>query len=93
MVLGSLPAIQEALHSASVSTVLDLTEVPYMDSAGLGVLTNAYVSYQKHGYRLVLVGVSERVQALLRLTRLDRLFEVYPTTIGALGILVQSGAA
>jgi anti-sigma B factor antagonist len=95
-VLGTMFAIQEVLGSGTVSTILDLTEVPYMDSAGLGVLTNAYVSHQKHGYRLLLVGVNERLQALFKLTRLDSLFEIFPTVesaLRALGSPAQSSVA
>lgn len=79
LVLGNMFAFQEVLRSESVTTILDLTEVPYMDSAGLGILTNSYVSHQRQGRRLLFVGVNERVQALFKLTTLDRLFEVFPT--------------
>ena len=54
-----------------------------MDSAGLGVLTNSYVSHQKNGRKLLLVGVNERVQTLFKVTRLDKLFEIFPTVEGA----------
>lgn len=79
LVLENIFAFQEVLRSECVNTILDFTNVPYMDSAGLGILTNSYVSHQKHGRKLLLVGVNERVQALFELTTLDRLFEVFPT--------------
>ena len=83
MVLGNMFAFQEVLRSESVTTILDLTDVPYMDSAGLGVLTNSYVSHQKHGRKLLFVGVNERVQTLFKVTKLDQLFEVFSTVEGA----------
>jgi anti-anti-sigma factor len=85
MVLGTMFAFQEVLRSESESatTILDLTDVPYMDSAGLGVLTNSYVSHQKQGRKLLFVGANERVQTLFKITRLDQLFEVFPTVEGA----------
>ena len=83
MVLGNMFAFQEALRSETVSTILDLTEVPYMDSAGLGVLTNAFVSHQKNGRKFVLVGVNDRIQTLFQITKLDQLFKVYPTVEAA----------
>ena len=79
LVLGNMFAFQEVLRSESATTILDLTDVPYMDSAGLGVLTNSYVSHQKHGRKLLFVGANERVQTLFKITGLDRLFEVFPT--------------
>jgi anti-sigma B factor antagonist len=83
MVLGNMFAFQEILRSESVTTILDLTEVPYMDSAGLGVLTNSFVSHQKNGRKLLFVGVNERVQTLFQVTKLDQLFEVFPTVESA----------
>ena len=83
IVLGNMFAFQEVLRSESVTTILDLTDVPYMDSAGLGVLTNSYVSHQKYGRKLLFVGVNERVLALFKITKLDELFEVHPTVEGA----------
>ncbi len=79
MVLGNMFAFQEVLRSESVTTILDLTDVPYMDSAGLGVLTNSYVSHQKQGRKLLLVGVNERVQTLFKVTKLDQLFAIFST--------------
>jgi anti-sigma B factor antagonist len=51
--------------------ILDLTEVPYMDSAGLGMIVSHYVRCQGRGVRLVLAGVSPRVVQLLEMTKVD----------------------
>ena len=59
-------------------TVFDLTGVPYMDSAGIGVLINYYVSAEKHGRRMALVGVNDRVDALLELTKVRNLLRSFP---------------
>ena len=59
---------QDALH------ILDLTEVPYMDSAGLGMIVSHYVRCQGRGVRLVAAGVSSRVVQLLELTKVDKFF-------------------
>lgn len=83
MVLGNMFGIQEALRSETASTVLDLSEVPYMDSAGLGVLTNAFVSHQKNGRKFLLVGVNERIRTLFQVTKLDQLFTIFPTVEAA----------
>lgn len=54
-------------------TVVDLARVPYMDSAGLGVLINFYVSAEKNGRRTALAGANDRVEALLDMTRVREL--------------------
>ena len=54
-----------------VVNILDLTEVPYMDSAGLGIVVGHYVSCHHKGIRLVAAGVSPRVRELFKMTRVD----------------------
>jgi anti-anti-sigma factor len=55
--------------------VLDLTDVTYMDSSGLGTLVGLKVSAMKEGYvKLELVNLSQRVKELLRLSNLTQLF-------------------
>jgi anti-sigma B factor antagonist len=84
MVLGNMFAFHDAMRSASASTILDMTDVPYIDSAGLGVLTNSFVSHQKQGRKFVLAGVNKRVRTLFQITKLDQLFTVVPTVESAL---------
>ena len=51
--------------------ILDLTGVPYMDSAGLGIVVGHYVSCQRKGIRLIAAGVSPRVRELFKMTKVD----------------------
>jgi anti-anti-sigma factor len=51
--------------------ILDLTDVPYMDSAGLGIVVGHYVSCQRKGIRLIAAGGSPRVRELLKMTKVD----------------------
>ena len=53
--------------------IVDMTGVPYMDSAGLGLLMNYYVSAQSHGRKLLLAGVNERLIALLEMTKVQNI--------------------
>ena len=70
---------QDALH------ILDLTEVPYMDSAGLGMIVSHYVRCQGRGVRLVAAGVSSRVVQLFELTKVDKFFPRFGTVEDADG--------
>ena len=54
--------------------ILDLTEVPYIDSAGLGLLVSHYVRCQGRGVRLVVAGVTPRVLQLFEMTTVDKFF-------------------
>ena len=61
-------------HEQPAAHLFDLTEVPYMDSAGLGMIVSHYVRCQGRGVRLVAVGVSSRVVQLFELTKVDKFF-------------------
>ena len=54
--------------------MLDFTNVPYVDSAGIGVMVGAYVTHQKDGRSLYLIGVNERVQNALKVTHVEKFF-------------------
>ena len=69
--------------STSPTLVLDLSGVPYMDSAGIGALVGAYVTHQKDGRRLALVGVTDRVRSAMQITRVEQFFHLYDTVAAA----------
>jgi anti-anti-sigma factor len=56
--------------------IVDLAQVPYMDSAGLGVLMNAFVSAQDGGRKVLLANVNDRLRALFEMTRVDSILHV-----------------
>jgi anti-sigma B factor antagonist len=57
--------------------VLDLTNVDFLDSIGLGVIVSVLKRVRSHGGELVLVGAVPRVRALFELTRLDEILELH----------------
>jgi anti-sigma B factor antagonist len=60
---------------SSPNLILDFSEVPYVDSAGIGALTMGYVHRQKDKLSLLLVGVSPRVRTALQVTKVDQFFQ------------------
>ena len=65
--------------NTSRKLILDLSGVPYIDSAGIGALVGAYVNHQKDGRSLALVGVSKRVRDALQVTRVEQFFKFFDT--------------
>jgi anti-anti-sigma factor len=63
-------------HEQPTAYVFDLTEVPYMDSTGLGMLASLYVRCQSKGIRLSIAGVNPRVQELFRLTGMSTVLPI-----------------
>jgi anti-sigma B factor antagonist len=64
--------------------ILDLENINYMDSTGLGELVGYLSRFQDSGKRLKLVNPNQTVIKLLQLTRLDLVFKVYPSEEKAL---------
>jgi ABC-type transporter Mla MlaB component len=60
--------------------LFDLTEVPYMDSTGLGMLASHYVRCQSKGIRLSITGVNPRVHELFRLTGMSTVLPIAATS-------------
>ena len=54
--------------------ILDFTNVPYVDSAGVGALVGAYVRHQKEGHSVTLAGVNDRVRGTLTVTQVEKFF-------------------
>jgi anti-sigma B factor antagonist len=82
--LSNLFTFQAELRKETAPlTILDMTGVPYMDSAGMGAVINFYIASQKNGRKMVLAGVNERVYALLELTNTNKLLKLVPTVAEA----------
>jgi len=69
--------------------VLNLEEVEYLDSAGLGALVQLFLDMEKRGGGIYLVGVKGRLQALFKITRLSTVFKFFPDEKGALAELMK----
>lgn len=67
----------------SRSLIVDLTNVPYVDSAGIGSLVGAHVS-RENDRTLTLVGTSQRVREALRVTKVEQFFRLVASVDEAL---------
>jgi|SRR5271165_4718750 len=62
--------------------VLDLTDVSYMDSSGLGSIVGLYLSAKRQHCRLKLINLNQRLKELFRLTKLTSVFEGHEDFLG-----------
>jgi anti-sigma B factor antagonist len=60
-------------------TILDLSDVTHMDSAGMGVILKYYVSAQRRGHRVIAAGMNARLIDLFKLTHVDALIPMAAT--------------
>jgi anti-sigma B factor antagonist len=81
LLLGNFFSFQSMVRNdQSNLLIVDLTDVPYIDSAGIGCLVGAHVSRENSGRRLVMSGVSERLLNSLKATKVDQLFTIVATS-------------
>jgi len=74
----------ELLDDKPEQVVIDLTDVPYMDSSGVASLVKLLSRARKTQTGLRLVGLTERVRSLFEITRLDGVFDIFDTVEDAL---------
>lgn len=80
LTLYNLFAFQDQLRAVETPVViLDLEQMTYMDSAGLGLLVNGFVSAERQNRKFLVTGVNERAGALLSLTHVDKVLAIYPS--------------
>jgi anti-sigma B factor antagonist len=64
--------------------VIDLSDVTYIDSAGLAALIQAMQKVEAYGGKFLLAGLQETVRSIFEISRLDQVFEIFPDTDTAL---------
>lgn len=77
------PAIMEVLNEhvnkGIVNSAIDISEVRYMNSSGIGVLITILTKLRNKGGEVVLVNPSEQVKKLLVITKLNNIFSIFDT--------------
>jgi len=69
--------INSLLQQGFKKVVLNLEEVPYIDSAGLGEIVRTYTTVSRQGGSLKLLNLTKRITDLLSITKLLTVFETY----------------
>jgi anti-sigma B factor antagonist len=77
-------AIRDLIGKGQKSILLNLSEVNYIDSSGLGELVSAYTTARNQGAALKLLGLSKKVNDLLQLTKLYTVFDIYDDEASAI---------
>ena len=69
--------ILSLIDAGQTSLLIDLGEVDFIDSSGLGTLVSCLNSLKKAGGKLKLCDIQENPKQVFEMTRLDRVFEIY----------------
>ena len=70
-------AVTRLVEGGKKKILLNLAEVPYVDSAGLGEVVRCYTTVSRDGGKLKLVNLTKKIQDLLAITKLLTVFETY----------------
>ena len=69
--------INKLIESGEKNFILNFSECDFIDSTGLGVIVAAYKKCVERGGSIKLKELKEQVRKLFKLTRLDKVFEIY----------------
>ena len=85
--------VRETIAEGNRKILLNLHQVGYIDSSGLGELVKSYTTVRSQGGQLELVQVSKRVHDLLQMTRLNLVLEIEPDEATAIQSFAASAMA
>jgi anti-sigma B factor antagonist len=69
--------VNSLVNQGQKKIVLNLADVPYIDSAGLGEIVRTYTKVSRQGGSLKLLNLTKRITDLLSITKLLTVFETY----------------
>ena len=75
--------IDQAIKDEHTRVVVDMKEVGWMNSSGLGMLISSLTSLRSRGGDLYLANLSERLRRPLQITKLDMVFQEFESVSGA----------
>ena len=91
LTLRTLFDFQDASRrETSKPVILDITNVPYMDSAGLGAIISIFASCQRTNRGFALTGLSERIRTLFEVTHCDGLLPCFASLEAADAAVIKS---
>ncbi|OGX91725.1 STAS domain-containing protein [Hymenobacter coccineus] len=76
-------AANDYLSADGISCAVDLAEIRYINSTGMGVLVSLLTKFRTRGGELVLINPADHPRKLLALTKLNNIFAVVPTEAAA----------
>jgi anti-sigma B factor antagonist len=73
------------LEDGKKKVIVNLRGINWINSTGVGILITGYTTLRKHGGDLKLLSVSDRIQSILYVTKLNLIFECFDSEEEALG--------
>lgn len=77
-------SVKDLLRAKRNNILLNLTQLSYLDSSGIGELARIYVAVVKQGGTMKVVGLTAKVEEVLKITHLSQVFQEFPDEQSAL---------
>ena len=77
-------SISRLLKQGHKDIILNLTDLQYLDSSGIGELARVYVSVVKQSGQMKVIGLSSKIEEVLKITHLYQVFPEFPDEEAAL---------
>jgi len=77
-------SVQSLLQQNRKNILLNLSGLHYLDSSGIGELARLYVAVVKHGGAMRVIGLTSKVEEVLKITHLSQVFQEFPDEQSAL---------
>jgi anti-sigma B factor antagonist len=84
-------SISRLLKEGRKNIVLNLSGLQYLDSSGIGELARIYVSVVKRSGEMKVIGLSSKIEEVLKITQLYQVFPEFPSEEAALESFPKSG--
>ncbi len=82
--------VKDFIEAGTRKLIIDFSEVPYIDSTGLGFLAGARVTAQNAGTRMVLANLNVHVQKILDEVKLSQFFVIAPDDAAAMAMVNEA---
>jgi len=85
--------VREQLGKGNKHVLLNLADVTYIDSSGIGELVSAFTTVSNQGGQLKLLNLTKKVHDLLQITKLYTVFDVHDDEAGAISSFEKAASA
>jgi anti-sigma B factor antagonist len=86
-------SVRDILKNGQKNIVLNLSDINYIDSSGVGELVSTFTTVVNSGGQLKLLNLTKRIRELLTITKLLTVFETHDDEKAALASFVKAGSA
>ncbi|MBK9051343.1 MAG: STAS domain-containing protein [Chloroflexi bacterium] len=85
--------LTQLIQDAQYHLIVDLSQVDYINSAGLRCLVGTWRKAREQGGNLWLTGLNDRLKEVFSMVGFDKVFQIYPTISAAQEALLKTGEA